>query len=130
MNKCIFKYIVVFIVLILILNILMGMVSIIPSKVIKNNVEESAEILINEDNFYRIFDGFNVINNNYTDALIINEAYSIDSKNPIYSYMTMRKNYNSEITKNIIIEDVGELISFGNSKEYDPVRRIIFFSKW
>lgn len=51
---------------------------------------------------------------------MINEAYSIDNTNPIYSYMTVRKNYNKEITKNSMKDISEELISI-NSSEYDPV---------
>lgn len=127
MKKNILKYIFTFIILIIILNIMMYIVSLIPSRYLKDNVKESSEILLKEGNHYKILDNFNVINNNYTDALIINEAFSIDFKNPMYSYMSMRKNYDSNLTKAEIVENAGELISVNKTEEYDPVGELSSF---
>lgn len=118
--KKIVKYGIVFLILIFIFNFLLFISSLFPSDIIRENVEESSEKLSKEGNLYKIFKYSDIVNNNYTDALMINEAYSIDNTNPIYSYMTVRKNYNKEITKNSMKDISEELISI-NSSEYDPV---------
>lgn len=129
MIKKIAKYGIVFIILIFIFNFLLLISSLFPSEIIRENVEESSEILSKEGNAYQIFKYSNVVNNNFTDALMINEAYSIDNTTPIYSYMTVRKNYEKGLTKNSMKDTQEELISL-NSKEYDPVRRIRRIFKW
>ena len=48
---------------------------------------------------------------NYTDALIINTAYSIDSQKPLYSAFVARKNYIPNITTEIYEDVPGELKS-------------------
>ena len=95
--------------------------SLFPSALIENNVKESSQILMREGNIYKFFEFYNVENNNYTDSLMINEAYSIDNTNPFYSYMTVRKNYKEGQTKNNLCDNLGEGISMNNKEEYDPV---------
>ena len=118
--KKIAKYGIVFLILILIFNFLLFISSLFPSKIIIKNVKESSEILSKEGNDYKFFENLYIVNNNYTDALMINEAYSIDNTNPIYSYMTARKNYNKDITKKSMKDISEELISL-KFDEYDPV---------
>lgn len=120
MIKKITKYVIVFVILIFIFNFLLFISSLFPSEIIRENVKESSEVLSEEGNLYLISEYFDVENNNYTDALIINEAYSIDNTDPIYSYMAVRKNYNKAITRNQMKDTAEELISL-NSKDYDPV---------
>lgn len=120
MIKKIAKYIIVFIILILVFNFLLFISSLFSSELIEENVRESSDKLSEEGNIYQIFKYSSVVNNNYTDALMINEAYSIDNTNPIYSYMAVRKNYSKDLTNNSIKDTTGELISV-NSKEYNPV---------
>lgn len=120
MIKKITKYGIVFVILIFIFNFLLFISSLFPSEIIRENVKESSEVLSEEGNLYLISEYFDVENNNYTDALIINEAYSIDNTDPIYSYMAVRKNYNKAITRNQMKDTAEELISL-NSKDYDPV---------
>lgn len=64
-----------------------------------------------EGNVYKISEFSSITNNNYTDAIIINEAYSIDNTDPIYSYMAMRKNYKKGETNKILTDISGELVS-------------------
>ena len=45
-------------------------------QLIENNVKESSKILREQGLFYDISKVFNVVINNYTDSIIINEAYS------------------------------------------------------
>ena len=120
MIKKILKYISTFIILLLIFNLLLFAGSLYPSKIIEKNVKKSSQILTEEGNLYEFFEWSDVVNNNYTDALMINEAYSIDNTNPLYSYMAVRKNFNKEITKKHLVDTQEELISI-NSEDYDPV---------
>ncbi len=125
------KYIVVFIILFIIFNFALYIISLFPSSTIEKNVKRSSEILLQEGNSYELSKFLSIRNNNYTDAIIINEAYSIDNTKPIYSYMTMRKNYNPEITKKTLPDTLGELASvntdengemkLNSADDYDPV---------
>lgn len=120
MIKKILKYSIIFIIMLLIFNLLLFTSSLYPSKIIEKNVKKSSQILKEEGNLYEFFEWSDVVNNNYTDALMINEAYSIDNTNPLYSYMAVRKNFNKEITKKQLRDTQEELISI-NSEDYDPV---------
>ncbi len=108
--KSIIKYISIFIALIACYNGLMYAVCKIPSSMMKSTVEKSAEILRGQGIRYRF--AFYAYNDNETDALMVNNAYSIDSEKPFDSYMWARKNYNPEITKEVQDETQGELISY------------------
>lgn len=126
--KKIAKYGIIFLILIFIFNFLLFITSLFPSEIIRKNVEESSEILSKEGNLYQVFKYSSIENNNYTDALMINEAYSIDNTNPIYSYMAVRKNYSKPITRKSMKDTQEELISL-NSKDYDPVGELEEFLK-
>ena len=124
--KKIFKYVITFIVVIISFNILLFLTSLFPSRYIEEKVKESTETLFKEGNLYDFGEHFYTTNNNFTDALMINEAYSIDNKNPIYSYMAVRKNYKENQTKQEVQDRKGELISINNGEvckgsEYDIV---------
>lgn len=129
-----FKYIITFIGLIIIFNLLLFLGSLFPSNLLEKNVKESAKTLLTEGNRYQIIKTLDVYNDNYTDSIMINTSYSIDNTNPIYSYMSGRKNFNSQITKNSLEDASGELISINTlnekslknnsiivSEEYEPV---------
>ena len=58
---------------------------------------------------------------------MINEAYSIDNTNPIYSYLAVRKNYEKGITQKYWQDTQGELISINNLNDYDPVGELAEF---
>ena len=119
--KKIIKYILTFCGLLLIFNVLLFTSSLFPSRLIEKNVKESSKILTKEDNIYKFFDWCDVVNNNYTDVLMINEAYSIDNTNPVYSYMAVRKNYEKGLTENSLPDTNGESISINSPYYYDPV---------
>lgn len=103
MNKIkkIFKYILVLLIMILLFCLLLTLTSTIPQKYIEEKVKESSDILNDQTNrlmikipskqLYMMFD-------NYTDALMINTAYSINTKRPFYSAMVARKNFVEGVT--------------------------------
>ena len=93
-TKGLVRYILVFIALIGIYMILLTITSLIPSSALEENVRSSSEILVEE--------GEKVVYNlkykeekifTFTDALMINTAYSVDSNHPIESFILDRKNY-------------------------------------
>ncbi len=92
--KLILKYILIFIVLICLYVAMMVLSSIIPSSAIKENVTRSSEYL-------KQYGEKEIVDLKYkkeeiflfTDALMLNTAYSIDSENPIESSLLARKNY-------------------------------------
>ena len=92
--KIILKYVLTFIILMSIYFILMTLTSLIPSSWMENNVRRSSEIML-EDGEKKIYDlGYKVeCTFTFTDALMVNTAYSIDSKNAINSFLLDRKNY-------------------------------------
>ena len=53
---------------------------------------------------------------NYTDALMINTAYSIDSSTPLYSAFVARKNYIPNVTTEVYEDVPGELKSSSKYK--------------
>lgn len=110
------KYVCVFGVLILSFNILLYLTCSFPSEAIYDNVFSSAETLVEEGGIFKI--GLMEKVDNHTEALIINEAYSVDSNNPLESYMYVRKNYKKGITKKFLSDLKGNLFSFSNN-EYD-----------
>ena len=108
--KSVIKYILIFAALITCYNALMYGVCKIPSNMMKATVEKSSEILKGQGIRYKF--SFYTYNDNETDALMVNNAYSIDSEKPFDSYMWIRKNYDPLITKVIEEETLGELISY------------------
>lgn len=127
------KYLLTFCILIFSFNVILLLVSTFSSELMKENVRESSEILKKEGNRYALSKFFNIVNNNYTDAIIVNAAYSIDNENPVYSYMTARRNYKKGITKKELPDIQGELNSLKmNSideftEKYDPVGELYNF---
>ena len=101
MIKVIVKYILTFIITMGILISLLFLSSLIPSNKIENNVRKSSEILMQDgekklvDTYFRQDCLFY-----FTDALMINTAYSIDSTNPYSSMLLARKNYVPSKTQN------------------------------
>ncbi len=129
--KKIIKYAKVWIILFIMFNVSLCITSLFPSEMIEENVKSSSDILLKEGNAYQIAEFSPIKNNNYTDAIIINEAYSIDNTDPIYSYMSMRKNYKKGETKRGLTDTLGELASINVDEngemivnitdEYNPV---------
>ena len=133
MKKCkkiISKYFLVFCILIFILNCCLLITSCFPSNMIEGKVKESALILKEQGNQPQLLHE-GKINDNYTDSIMVNMAYSIDSSHPLYSYMSARKNYKQGITNTQLADTYGELISVNPDSslniEYDPVGELYNF---
>jgi len=116
------KYIAVYIILIIIFTVSLTLVCLIPSKIMRENVSESADTLFSEGN-YVYFDLVYtwLILDNYTDALMINTAYSIDNTTPLYSALTARKNYIPGKTKFVHTDTIYELKS---ASKYDVLNQV------
>ena len=88
------KYILIFVILIGIYLVLLTVTSLIPSSALEDNVRESSETLVQDgekvtyDLGYKDESIFT-----FTDALMINTAYSVDSSHPFQSAIFARKNY-------------------------------------
>lgn len=119
--KNILKYVGVFITIILIFVILLIGTSLFPSEYIKGNVKSSAEILVQEGNRKIVYVPQKLSSmqfDNYSDALMINTAYSIDNSTPLYSSFVARKNYIPDTNETIYEDSVGELHSASKYKGY------------
>ncbi len=93
MIKKILKSILIFCSILISLFLLLIIVNLIPRNYIKNNVKDSLYYFISEGNFPKIKYAYNYVLDNYTDSLMINTAYSVDSNKPLESAMLMRRNY-------------------------------------
>jgi len=100
-GKWILKSLLCFFILVLSLFI----VNLIPREYIQDNVRESVQVFINEGYFPQVKFTNKYLLDNYTDALMLNTAYSIDSQKPIESSILMRRNYRPNA--NLKLEDVG-----------------------
>lgn len=117
--KNIFRYILVFIILLVIYFISLALVSKIPSEKMKDNVKLSANYFLEnggEKNFIKLKHK-EVCLFNFTNALMINTAYSIDSNEPVKSFLTAKKNYISGVTQKIYTQTPKDLKSA--SKYYE-----------
>lgn len=88
------KYLLIFIILIAIYLGLLIITSLIPSSWLEKNVIDSSEILVKEGE--KVFFDLGYKQESiftFTDALMINTAYSIDSTHPLQSSILDRKNY-------------------------------------
>lgn len=110
------RYILVFIILICMYLILLTLSGLIPSSWMKDNVTKSSEIL-NEEGEKKFIDlGYKQESIFlFTDALMINTAYSVDSSNPLESSMLARKNYIPGQTQEVYIDSQYNL---GASEKY------------
>ena len=93
-KKIIINYIVILFILIASYMLLGLLTSLIPPNLIKENVIKSSELLQKDKDkkFYEL--GYkNEIIFPFTDALMINTAYSIDNSEPMKSFLLARKNY-------------------------------------
>ena len=107
------KFILIYIGILLFFVLFMVLGCLFPSKLIDKNVRESSKILIDEglDHDYDTF--FFARVDNYTDVLMINEAYSVDNTNPLYSALSVRKNYKNGVTRYQDSDITGELEAVG-----------------
>ena len=100
-----------FLIIILIFNILLYLSCLFDSSLIRENVRESAKILMDQGVDKEVVPLLWIKNDNIADAVSINEAYSIDCRHPFESYMKARKNYDPELTKFEAYDYVGEGMS-------------------
>ena len=107
------KFLFTLVALIIAYNIMMILISLFPTELIYENCLKSSQTLLEEGNmlFHPLFEQ----TDDYTDGLIINEAYSIDSSTPIESYLRIRKNYNKDITKYQLPDTSEELHSYSEN---------------
>ena len=87
-------YLLVFFCLLFILFALLIGVDLIPKKYIEKNVEESSKILKIEGTYTEPKYSKKFILDNYTEAIMISIANSIDTSEPIKSSILMRRYYN------------------------------------
>jgi len=107
LNKILY-YLLIFFLMISIFNVLLYLVCSFNSKLLYHNVLSSYEVLREQGLIYQLNERLNLTVNNYTDSLIVNSMYSIDSKVPFESYMKMRKNYKNGLTKLELDDITGE----------------------
>lgn len=125
--KKLLKYTCTIFVLILIYLSTLYVTSLIPASSLKTKVSESAEILAKQGNnfFIRIaYKNRYIKFDNYTDALMINTAYSIDSKSPLISSLVCRKNYIPGTTKIEYQDTISELKSASKYSEINQVAEL------
>ena len=125
--KRIGKFLLIFLMMIMFFIVALKLSCSFPSLAIKKSVASSSKILSKEGNRKTVF----IINkfqfqefDNYSDSLMINTAYSIDYKTPLYSAFTAKKDYIPGITKKIEKDTVGELKSNSKYKLHDEVSEL------
>lgn len=124
MLKNIIKYIGIYLLFIIFFVISLVVVSSFNKEAISENVKKSAEVLLSEGNrkiIYIPYKNCNLQFDNYTDALMINTAYSIDPETPLYSAFVARKNYIPNVTTEIYEDVPGELKSSSKYKRHNEV---------
>lgn len=104
-----FKYVAIFIVTLCICMILMYLSCLIPSSKLLPNIERSI-MDINKSGSKKIIPVFNkkIMFDTYADAMMINMAYSVDSKHPFYSMLFARTNYVDGVTDSTIVDKAYE----------------------
>ncbi len=120
-NKIFIRYICVFLILIILFATFLTLSSMFSSDKIYNNVKESSSVLLEEGNRKKIYIPYKDLEmefDNFTDALMLNTAYSIDASNPIYSAFVARKNYIPNVTTEIYEDVEGELKSSSKYNGY------------
>ena len=113
-------YVYVWVLFIILLNIFLLLGSLFPSSIIEENVKESADILSKEGLHYELLNSFCV--DNFTDSLMLNQAYSIDNKDPFFSYMSGRRNYNPKSTKITLTDE--EASNLKGNKYFDQIEML------
>lgn len=116
--RLILKYLVIFISMVILGLLLLILVALIPEKYIEKNVKESAEVLYEEgENVYtptllkQLWLNDNCIyGHNASDAIMINQIYSIDRKDIFNSILLVRRNYIPKVTTDVIGDKLGNLL--------------------
>ena len=104
--KSIGKKLMVFLITSAILFILLLIVCMIPNSLIENNVRHSSSIFKSETWYKEIG---KVRTDNYTEELMVNMSYSIDSNHPVESAILTRRNYIPGVTTRVSTESSREL---------------------
>lgn len=116
--KLVLKYLVLFITMVILGIFLLIIVYLIPKKYIEKNIRESAEILYEEGGrvytqtiFTQLFfkDKY-TYGHNATDAIMINNVYSIDRNNILDSILKIRRNYVPGVTTDVKADENGNLL--------------------
>ncbi len=115
------KYVATFFIMILIFLLFLFLSSLINKDYIYNNMKTSAEILC-EEHQNSLRKVANIKTDNYTEALMLNIIYSMDSRDIVGSMLLGRKNYSYDLEQRKIEDSVGELDSsaihdFGKSAD-------------
>ena len=122
--KFLLKYMFIYICFVFVFIIVLTVTSKIPTSAIQEKTTESADILLTEGNrkiSYIPYKDLNMQFDNYSDALMINTAYSIDPNSPLYSAMVARKNYIPGVTQTIEQDSEKELKSASKYKYHNEV---------
>ena len=114
-GKSFLKYVLTFVIVILLFIATLIISSLFPRDWIEENTLESATTLLQEGNPNYVLD---MKLDNYTDALMINTAYSINPNKPFESAMLARKNYLPEKEQTVYPDSNGGLISSADG-DYD-----------
>ena len=115
------KYVATFFIMILIFLLFLFLSSLINKDYSYNNMKTSAEILC-EEHQNSLRKVANIKTDNYTEALMLNIIYSMDSRDIVGSMLLGRKNYSYDLEQRKIEDSVGELDSsaihdFGKSAD-------------
>lgn len=114
--KGILRYVLIFVVLLGIYFVLLTLTSLIPSSTLEEHVRESSETLVEEGEKVTYNLGYKEENIfTFTDALMINTAYSVDSREPVKSFILARKNYIPGQTEEVYMD---KQYNLGANKNY------------
>ena len=114
--KGILRYVLILVVLLGIYFVLLTLTSLIPSSTLEKHVRESSETLVEEGEKVTYNLGYKEENIfTFTDALMINTAYSVDSREPIKSFILARKNYIPGQTEEVYMD---RQYNLGANKNY------------
>ena len=78
--KYVFKLIITFLMLLIGEIFLLILVNLIPQKYIESNVKQASSVFNKEGNFHALGINESFILDNWTDAVMVNTAYSVDSE--------------------------------------------------
>ena len=108
--KKILKYFLTYIIMITIFILSIVVISLIPSEKIYENIKKSSLTLLEEGDLLRCPSYRKIKFDNYTDSLMLNNAYSINNKSPFESAMLVRENYiygiSAEATRDVLGEHI------------------------
>ena len=108
--KKILKYFLAYIIMITVFILSIVAISLIPSEKIYENIRKSSVTLLKEGDLLRYPSYRKIKLDNYTDSLMLNNAYSINNKSPFESAMLVRENYiygiSAEATRDVLGEHI------------------------